>query len=264
MKFWLGTHEVSWVGRTDVPLFLSRRRLARQKSWRRALGPWALDSGGFTELSMHGRWSITTGQYVEEVLTWQEKIGNLAWCAPMDWMCEPSVVRKTGLSVYEHHDLTINNFLTLREQLGPLVVPVLQGWELDHYLLHIDRYAEAGVDLREEPLVGVGSVCRRNADDEIVTVLAELADAGIKMHAFGVRGSALQVVRSFVESADSMAWSFRARMAHRGNEPRPTECVHKGSCSNCLPFALWWRGEQLARPALPVGSYQLPLVPKEV
>ncbi len=36
MKFWLGTHEVSWLGRTDVPLFISRRRLARQKTWARA------------------------------------------------------------------------------------------------------------------------------------------------------------------------------------------------------------------------------------
>jgi hypothetical protein len=29
MQFYLGTHETSWLKRTSVPLFISRRRLAR-------------------------------------------------------------------------------------------------------------------------------------------------------------------------------------------------------------------------------------------
>ncbi len=65
MRFYLGTHHASWLGRTDVPLFVSRRRLAGIRRLPRALGPWALDSGGFTELSMFGRWRTTAAQYVD-------------------------------------------------------------------------------------------------------------------------------------------------------------------------------------------------------
>jgi hypothetical protein len=198
VNFWLGTHEVSWLGRTDVPLFVSRRRLARQKKWARALGPWALDSGGFTELSMNRRWSITLGQYAAEVERWRDEIGNLAWCAPMDWMCEPSIIRGTGLTVREHQARTIDNF------------------------------------------------------------------GGLSLHAFGVRSQALQAVVEVVASADSMAWSSRARNAHNHGEPRPTPCTHVGSCANCMAFALWWREEQLSRPARPVRDYQVPLISREV
>jgi len=264
VKFWLGTHEVSWLGRTDVPLFVSRRRLARQKKWARALGPWALDSGGFTELSMNRRWSITLDQYAGEVERWRDEIGNLAWCAPMDWMCEPSILRGTGLTVREHQARTIDNFGLLRERLGPTVVPVLQGWEFQDYLRHVDDYAAAGVDLRAEPLIGVGSVCRRGRDAEIVAILAELASRDLSLHAFGVRSQALQAVAEVVASADSMAWSSRARNAHNHGEPRPTPCEHVGSCANCMTFALWWREEQLSRPALPVRDYQVPLISREV
>lgn len=49
-QFWLGTHKTGWLERTDVPLFISRRRLVERVTLPRARGPWALDSGGFTEL----------------------------------------------------------------------------------------------------------------------------------------------------------------------------------------------------------------------
>lgn len=51
--FYLGTSEVRWLGQANVPLFISHRRLAPRKSFPRALTGWALDSGGFTELSMY-------------------------------------------------------------------------------------------------------------------------------------------------------------------------------------------------------------------
>lgn len=67
IRFWLGTHEPAWLNRTCVPLFISRRRLERRKRLPRATCPWALDSGGFTELSMHGRWTLDAKRYVELV-----------------------------------------------------------------------------------------------------------------------------------------------------------------------------------------------------
>ncbi len=48
---------------TDVPLFLSHQTLAGRRSLPRALGPWALDSGGFTEPSLHGRWTLSAKDY---------------------------------------------------------------------------------------------------------------------------------------------------------------------------------------------------------
>jgi hypothetical protein len=67
MEFYLGVPEPAWLARTSVPLFLSRRRLARQRSLPRARGPWALDSGGFTELSLYGRWQTGERQYAAEI-----------------------------------------------------------------------------------------------------------------------------------------------------------------------------------------------------
>jgi hypothetical protein len=67
----------------------------------------ALDSGGFTELSMHGRWITTASQYAEAVATYADRIGGLDFAAPMDWMCEPFMTELTGLTVREHQDRTV-------------------------------------------------------------------------------------------------------------------------------------------------------------
>ena len=100
--FYLGTHEQSWLRRAGVPLFVSHRRLALLKNYYRAVAPWALDSGGFTELNLHGRWATTARAYMDAVKRYIEEIGSLQWAATQDWMCEPYVLAKTGLSVAEH------------------------------------------------------------------------------------------------------------------------------------------------------------------
>ena len=42
----------------------------------------------------------------------------LEWAAPMDWMCEPAMLARTGLTVEDHQRRTVANFLELRER-GP-------------------------------------------------------------------------------------------------------------------------------------------------
>lgn len=162
MRFYLGVHEPAWLERTTVPLFVSHRRLARRKRLPRAAGPWALDSGGFTELSMHGAWTSGPRPYALAVQRYVDEVGRLEWAAPQDWMCEPFMLARTGLDVATHQRLTVENLLELRT-IAPALpwVPVLQGWRLDDYLRHVEQYADAGVDLRSEALVGLGSVCRR-------------------------------------------------------------------------------------------------------
>lgn len=237
MRFYLGTHMPNWLELTDVPLFVSHRRLLR---YRRALptpiGRWALDSGGFTELSMHGRWHTPMADYVAAVRRYRDEMPGLDWAAPQDWMCEPHVVDKTGLSVAEHQHRTIENYLLLREEAPDLpFVPVIQGWEMADYHRHVDAYTDAGVDLGAEHVVGLGSVCRRQDGEQAAAIVRSLADRGIALHGFGFKLTGLRLCGADLASADSMAWSYNAR-----RNPPMRGHTHK-SCANCLPWALRWR-----------------------
>lgn len=232
MRFWLGIPEVPWLAE-EPDVFLSRRKLVGRKTFPRALGEWALDSGGFTELNLYGEWRTSEREYAADVLLYEREIGNLAWVAPQDWMCEPFVLAKTGLDVETHLDRTVGNFLRLRDRLGELVVPVVQGWEPDDYLRCVERYALAGVALEEEKLVGVGSVCRRQDSTKAAAIFRALAP--LRLHGFGIKLSGLLVYGDALASADSMAWSYRARR----DAPIPGHSHRK--CTNCLPYARRWR-----------------------
>jgi hypothetical protein len=235
-RFFLGTHRPHWLEIMQVPLFVSHRQLRRYKKLPRAAVIWALDSGGFTELSMNGKWETSVDEYVEAVERYSE-IGNLRWAAPMDWMCEPFILGKTGLSIREHQERTVENYLVLRNR-SPVFIPVLQGWEIGDYLRCVELYASAGVDLRDEPLVGLGSVCRRQAASEIGAIVRELQP--LALHGFGVKMDGIRRYGHLLHSCDSMAWSFGGRRSApmRG-------CLHK-HCGNCQKFALRWREVALA------------------
>jgi hypothetical protein len=259
MRFYLGTHH-PWQTWFDlgVPLFVSRRQLVTRVQLPTPLTRWALDSGGFSELDHPPhRWVTTVDRYVDDVERFRAEMPGLDWVAPMDWMCEPFILNKTGLSLDEHLHRTVENFLELRERLGELVVPVLQGFELGEYFRCWTLYDDAGVDLEAEPLVGVGSVCRRQATNEAAEIFDALAGAGLRLHGFGVKGNGLGVYAKSLVSADSMAWSARARRdaSERRSEqpslfewPRRMLCgelhpdPHRAaSCNNCQRWALEWR-----------------------
>ena len=48
--FYMGSHQPHWLATTEVPLFVSHRRLAARRSFPRAATAWALDSGAYSEL----------------------------------------------------------------------------------------------------------------------------------------------------------------------------------------------------------------------
>ncbi len=256
MRFYLGVHHSHWLAVTDVPLFVSRRRLTGYRTLPRARGPWALDSGGFTELSLYGEWRTTPADYARDVLRFRDEVGNLAWAAPQDFMCEPAMLAKTGLTVEEHQRRSIVSVQELRS-LGAPVIPVLQGWCIGDYHRHLEAYDRAGMDLRNEPVVGVGTVCRRQNTTTAVLLMRGLAAEGLRLHGFGFKRTGLAACGDVLVSADSLAWSYQAR-----REPPRWECrdAKHINCANCLPFALEWRDDLLTMlDRADVRGYQLAL-----
>ena len=202
----------------------------------KALGEWCLDSGGYSELSMYGRWTITEDDYLREVERFRG-FGGLQWAAPMDWMTEPHITAKTGRTIAEHQRLTIESFVRLDRLMPSTFVPVLQGQSVTDYLTHVRWYADAGVDLDAYPVVGLGSVCRRQATGEIEDIA--LALQPLRLHGFGCKTSALRRCSYLFASADSMAWSY-------GGRRRGTCTVGRSRCGNHLHYALEWRDRILA------------------
>lgn len=267
--FALGTHEPTWSRREDAPaLCIARQRFLRfAKAGRpRPAGTDVLlDGGGFTELQYHGKWRVGPEQYAEEMGYLVDVLGRVVWCAPQDRMCEPAIIHGgtfgrltfvgTGLSVEQHQEETVENALELRALRPDLPwLYVVQGYTVDDYLRCFDLYRSAGVDLAAEPVVGIGSVCRRQATEEIRDVFREMVRAGVSCHGFGVKTLGFDLYREFLFSADSTAWSARAR--HHAHEVRRTlgpdanqrmpGCDNEAhaSCANCYTWARSWHASR--------------------
>lgn len=245
MRFYLGTHHPHWLARAGVPLFLSYSELRKRKALPRAIAPWACDSMGFTQLSTHGRWTITAEAYARAVERFQREIGMLDFASIQDWMCEPFVLAKTGLTVEEHQRRSIDSWLELRT-LAPGVpwLPVLQGWTFGDYIHHAELYDAADRSWRDGP-VGVGSVCRRQATVSASSILAVLASEGLRLHGFGFKKTGLlNGAARHLTSSDSLAWSENAYRNPQDAAKATCRETHK-TCANCLPYALAWREELL-------------------
>lgn len=242
MIFYLGTHVPTWLRTVDFPLFISRRVIYKRKTFPRALGRWSLDSGGFSELSMFGKWETSPKTYAKEVKRFSDEIGNMDFASIQDWMCEDFIVKKTGLSVDIHQKNTVESYKTLMD-LNPSLpwLPVLQGFTLDEYKRHVDMYLGSGIDLFSMPIVGIGSICRRQHTKDAEQIITALSGSGLKLHGFGFKKVGLRNVSNKLYSADSMAWSF----AGRRSPPLPGH-THK-NCANCLEFAVQWRNSLLEK-----------------
>lgn len=243
----------------DIPLFVSYRRLLDKATWKPAVRDWALDSGGFSELSRHGKWTITEREYVAGVARAEREIGRLLWAAPQDMMCEEGIIHGgragkvtapgTGLNARIHQHMTMLNYVTL-VNLWPEYsdapcpfIPVLQGWTLGDYLYCWDLYRSAGIDLTQFPLVGLGSVCRRQNTMRIGIIAGVLADLGLKLHGFGVKTEGLEIYGKHLASVDSLSWSYDA---YRLKKPAFEECTHQ-TCSNCPRYAARWYRDHAPR-----------------
>jgi len=223
-RFYIGLHHPSdaWPFLRSM---ISVNQLRQRKSGFR-VNQWILDSGAFTELSTHGRYRQSTAQYAEEIKRWSE-CGILHAAVTQDYMCEPFILEKTGLTIRDHQRLTIDRYVALRDATSSAyVMPVLQGYTPQDYLEHIDLYGEL---LGPQAWVGVGSVCKRNGNpDAIEDVLMGIKNVrpDLRLHGFGIKLTALQrpTVRELFYSSDSMAWSLDGRLPKgkgiNPNDPR--------------------------------------------
>jgi hypothetical protein len=247
LRLFLGTHHPGWIWNPamwdddeEVPLFVSHMRLRQCGKLWEAVQPWALDSGAYSMLKAHGKWLISPLEYVNAVLRYEWEIGGIEWAATQDWMCEPFILAKTGLSVRQHQELTVRNYFELEriwgektDLLSPFVPPV-QGYTIDQYRECVGLYLIEGLNLMDAPLVTLGSVCRRQGTQEIKEIVTELSP--LKLHGFGVKQKGFDLYRDLLVSADSMAWSFAARKSY----PMPGHEYQHINCANCIEYAKAW------------------------
>lgn len=222
--FYTGLHHPSDAYHFERCMISVARLRTRKSDF--SVNEWMLDSGAFMELKLFGAYQDSVSVYAEQIRRWRV-CGNLVAAVTQDYMCEPFMLERTGLTVADHQRRTIERYdALLAEQTGVYILPVLQGYAPSEYLDHIWQYGDR---LATGAWVGVGSVCKRNATisaiEEVLFAISE-ARPGLKLHGFGVKTTALEssIVRSCLHSADSMAWSFAARKGGRNaNDWREAE-----------------------------------------
>lgn len=216
MMFFVGLHQPSdaaHIGRS----FISVNRVWGRKKPVPA-PEWIMDSGAFTEIATHGHYRNGPEVYAAEVNRLAGINPGMIAAVSQDWMCEPWMVEKTGLTVAEHQRLTIERYDVLVKLIHRIyLMPVLQGYTVEDYLRHLDMYGDR---LKPGAWVGVGSVCKRNGDPiQIENILSAIRDKrpDLCLHGFGLKTTALAsgLIRKCLYSADSMSWSFAARRQGR-------------------------------------------------
>ncbi|MGW2169165.1 deazapurine DNA modification protein DpdA family protein [Streptomyces sp. NPDC001705] len=277
-RLYFNTHETHWLYAKRLErllggytLFVAIPRLERRKTpFPPALHPYCVDSGGFSELQKHGRWRRSAAEYVALV---RRIVGQLGpelcqWVAPQDCMCEDLVIyggigprgavfkgtremrgmhpgdreQDRTIAIRIHQRLTVNNYVELIT-LAPEIkfIPVLQGQTLEDYEYCDQLYRKAGVNLATAPVVGLGSVCRRQAEGEIEEIVDHFHAKGYRLHGFGVKTLGLGRYGPKLVSADSLAWSEDARRRPGGFGPvHPAGTSTHKNCANCPDYAVWW------------------------
>lgn len=215
MRFFVGLHHPNVAGNFDSA-FISVNVIRNRK------GPfpaneWIMDSGAFTTIFKHGGYPHPVSEYADQIRRWKGN-GNLLAAVSQDYMCEPAMLERTGLTIPDHQRLTIERYDALvAEDTGVYIMPVLQGYAAKDYVSHIRQYDDR---LKPGMWVGVGSVCKRNSNPmSIWWVLSAIKDErpDLKLHGFGLKTTSLAsgIIRDLLWSADSMAWSFAARREGR-------------------------------------------------
>lgn len=219
MQFFVGLHQPSDAQHFDA-CFISVGRLRKRKSPFK-VKKWIMDSQAFSTIFTYGGFPHPPEEYATQIRRWKGN-GELLAAVTQDYMCEPAMLKKTGLTIADHQRLTVERYDALVAcNTGVYIMPVLQGYAPADYVAHIKQY---GKRLAKGAWVGVGSICKRNGNVKaIIDVLWAISTArpDLRLHAFGLKLTALanRLVRALLHTADSMAWSFAARrMGENAND----------------------------------------------
>lgn len=229
MRFFVGLHQPSDARYFAASMISVNRLRTRKKPF--GVRRWMMDSGAFTTIATHGGYPDSVEVYAAQIRRWSG-CGKLLCAVAQDYMCEPAMLAKTGMTVEQHQRLTIERYDALKacDTNGVYIMPVLQGFTPAVYVRHIEMY---GVRLAHRAWVGVGSVCKRNGDPraiEAVLLAIKRVRPDLRLHGFGLKTTALAsgLVRHLLWSADSMAWSYSARKQGRnGNDWREAKSFVK-------------------------------------
>lgn len=218
MNFYVGLHQPSDAWRFPDAMISVKRLDARRGWFTPPSRGWMLDSGAFSEIAAHGDYRASPERYAAQVVRWWH-LGRMVSATSQDYMCEPSILARTGLSVADHQRLTIDRYDTLRALIPASIylMPVIQGYTPDEYAACLTAYGDR---LTPGMWTGVGSVCKRNGQPEAIAAVLRAIKAArpdLQLHGFGCKQTALKSadVRAMLHSADSMAWSYSARRQGR-------------------------------------------------
>lgn len=179
-----------------------------------------LDSAGFVAMARYRGYPWTVDAYFELAAAFPfRRIASLDYCTEQEIAADrEEVLDRISRTVRANRDCAARaDALGLTQRF----MPVLQGRTPRDY----ERCADAlSAIMRPDSVVGVGSMCRRNIEgpEGLVAVIAHLdrvLPPDVRLHAFGVKGSALPFLKSFdgrIASIDSQAYGVAARRdAHR-------------------------------------------------
>lgn len=239
MKIYLGIYQIKHAQFAPQFMFSFNRLKNRKLSVPFNNYDWIMDSGAFSEINLNGKYTYTAQEYLHCVELHQPKM-----FFNMDYMCEPFVLKKTNLTIKEHQEKTIDNQIKITDLLKLFNIKgefagCIQGWNINDYINHIDM-------LKSQRLItdnmGVGSICRRHSEIEILNILQAIKKEipNIKLHGFGIKTNALKnpIIHKCLNSCDSMAWSF----AGRYDKKLCINCEYPKviNCANCYQYMLKW------------------------
>lgn len=269
--FCLGSHVPGWLRRPGLfhpstKFFYSFNTLVEVREFEESSYELDADSGGFTRLTKEGSWDRWPPEkFVSQARRIWHGLKRVQFFAIQDWMCEPYVIAGGGplkavgtkLSVAEHQERTVESLVTLRS-MAPEIrwLPVLQGWTRDEYLRCWALYESRGFNLAQEPLIAVGSMCRRKGEElrMVPPLVEELARQGLNLHLLGVESGTLRKCVGHARQSDSTAWSYGAMRNHiylpecrhgTYSYKKMARRVDWGNCANCPTYARRWYENQL-------------------
>ena len=165
-----------------------------------------LDSGGFGFNVYAEGYPFSPDEYLQLIDKFRPD-----FFATMDYPCEPSLEYEPR-SIWDRIDATVDfaQYLINSYNGSSLCVPVIQGWQIEHYDCCVHQMEKARII---RPYMAVGSVCmRKRYHDyaEIVEFVWRRLSGKVKLHFFGLKIRAITTqigyLRNFIGSLDTCAW----------------------------------------------------------